>query len=206
MDEQHLSKMEKILLALHQLSAGSTRGIKFEDIVVKVFERYPEEFHLRGYVQFPDSGDTVHKPLYEAKKKGLVNAGNKIFSLTDRGVEVVAEMATAISGKRIRSTTRLSRYAESEVERISQLESFASLYLQGNTDKILDTDFYNYLGVTVRTLKNDFNGRLNTVNAVIKELKALPKNQMSATYRKIIEFHDFMLKKFREELAYKTNN
>ena len=48
---------------MYRLAHGHTSALKYEDIVVKAFELYPEEFALRGYSQYPDSSD-IHKPLY----------------------------------------------------------------------------------------------------------------------------------------------
>ena len=48
---------------MYELAGGTTKSLKYEDIVVKAFERFPDEFALRGYPQFPDASD-IHKPLY----------------------------------------------------------------------------------------------------------------------------------------------
>ena len=42
---------EKILVAMYRLAHGRTSPLKYEDIVVKAFELFPEEFALRGYSQ-----------------------------------------------------------------------------------------------------------------------------------------------------------
>ncbi len=54
---------EKILVAMYALTDGETRMLSYEDIVVKAFELFPDEFALRGYPNFPDASD-IHKPLY----------------------------------------------------------------------------------------------------------------------------------------------
>ena len=50
-----LLKRQKILLVLFRLSKHSKMNLKFEDIVVALFKKYPEEFQLKGYQQYPDS-------------------------------------------------------------------------------------------------------------------------------------------------------
>ena len=40
-------------------------------------------------------------------------------------------------------------------------------FANGKREKILDTDFYNFLGCTVRTPPNDFLGRVNTTNDAV---------------------------------------
>ena len=54
---------EKILVAMHRLAEGGTEFLRYEDIVVKAFEMFPDEFALRGHSRFSDSSD-IHKPLY----------------------------------------------------------------------------------------------------------------------------------------------
>ena len=89
MQKVNLSRGEKILLVLYELSGKSRKSIRYEDIVVKAFETYPNDFHLKGYSQYPESGDLVHKPLYDFKKKGLLVAGKKMFALTEKGLVAV---------------------------------------------------------------------------------------------------------------------
>lgn len=201
---QSLSRFQKVLLALLDLSESTRRNIRFEDIVVKLFKDYPEEFHLRGYKEYPDSGDMVHKPLYDAKKKGLVTAGNKIFTLTDRGISIATQIKDVVAGKHIRSDNRLSRHAEKEVARILSLDGFQGLFINDEREKILDTDFYNYLGVTVRTSKNDFMGRSETMKSVVKELESLKSDEKKPLYDKIIQYHNFLFDKFGEIITYKS--
>lgn len=107
-----LSRGEKILLVLYELANKSRKSIRYEDIVVRAFETYPDDFHLKGYPQYPESGDLVHKPLYDYKKKGLVLAGQKMFALTEKGLVAVEKLKGAISGLSVVNTERMSRDIE----------------------------------------------------------------------------------------------
>lgn len=201
---QKLSRPEKVLLALYELSGGSNKPVKFEDVVVKLFKDYPGEFSLRGYEQYPDSGDLVHKPLYDAKKKGLLTAGSKIFAFTDRGLAVAEKIKAAAMGKQIKSSKRLPRWAENEVKRILRSDGFTKLFLGDQREGVLDTDFYAYLGVTVRTEKNDFSGRVQTMEKMVDELKSLEPKYKQPLYDRIVEYHNFLFDKFKNELVYKS--
>ena len=133
-DIHNLSRGEKILLFLYEFGEGGRAKIRYEDIVVGLFKKYPHDFQLKGHAEYPDSGDLIHKPLYDFKKKGYVNAENKIFSLTERGVE----LARQLSGKGKKtddSTDRLSRSAETEVSRLKSLEGFL-LFVGGNKERL----------------------------------------------------------------------
>lgn len=196
-----LSRGEKILLVLYELSGKSHKSVRYEDIVVKAFERYPDDFHLKGYPQYPESGDLVHKPLYDFKKKGLVVAGNKMFALTEKGVVAVEALSKAISGLTVTNTERVTRDIEKEVVRISKTTGF-NLYVNSEADKIVDTDFFEYLGATVRTARNDFIGRLNTVSDVMKQTK----DKKNPLYGKLAEYHSFMIEKFDDIVKYKKEH
>src|SRR3989344_143662 len=154
-----LSRADKLLITMYEMSEGEIKSLRFEDIVVSAFKKYPDDFHLRGYEEFPDSGDLVHKPLYDFRKSGLVEAGNKVFTLTSRGLSTAEALIKKLSGREVTKEGRLSAFAEKEIVRIEGLESF-KLFLNNEKDKILDMDFFAFLGVTVRTPKNDFIGRL----------------------------------------------
>lgn len=196
-----LSRGEKILYTLYKLSGKSRKSIRYEDIVVKAFETYPDDFHLKGYPQFPESGDLVHKPLYDFKKKGLLVAGNKMFALTEKGLVAAERIESAVTGKTVSNTERVTRDIENEVTRITKTPGFG-LFVNGESDNIVDTDFFEYIGVTVRTPKNDFIGRLNTVTDVVKATK----DKKNPVFSKLSEYHKFMVGKFGDVIQYKKDH
>jgi len=198
-----LSRAEKILLVMYELSNGKKKNLKFEDIVIALFKRYRDDFHLRGYPRYPDS-ENVEKAIYSnLKKNGLVNYGNKIFSLTDKGL-LFAKKLNAVFGKaKIISSVKLSRFLDKELLRIKNLEGF-KLFLEGDVDKIVDTDFYSYLATSVRTEKDEFLGRLKTIEDVINELQK--KTEKEPLYNKIIHYHEFIIDKFKEIIDYYKRN
>lgn len=195
-----LGRSDKLLLFLYEKGNGKQVKIRYEDIVVGVFKKYPHDFHLKDYPEYPDSGDMIHKPLYDAKKKGYLNAVNKVFSLTDRGFEYARQLSTGGSVAETTSSDRLSRNTGVEFMRIKNLEGFL-LFSKGEGHKLTDTDFYDYLGVTVRTQKNAAIGRLNTVDAVYKELKSSD----DALVAKVTQYHDFLMDKNKKIVSFFTS-
>jgi hypothetical protein len=159
---------EKILVAMYMLTNGDARMLSYEDIVVKAFELFPDEFALRGYPHFPDASD-IHKPLYgPLRRAGLIRRANKNFGLTPKGIEVGRRLVESMNGKQgVRpEPERLTRPTEAEIERMVETPAF-KLYTEGRENSILDTDFYAFLGCTVRTDRYGFLGRLNTVRDAI---------------------------------------
>ena len=197
-----LSRMEKILLAMYEISNGEKKNIKFEDLVVTLFQKYPDHFHLKGYPKFPDS-EAINNALYHnLKRKGVINYGNKIFSLTEQGLSIGKEIKNLVKGKTIIPAIRFPKYIEGEIQRIKFLEGF-KLFLNKEDSQILDTDFYDYLGVTVRTRKSDFLGRLKIIE---DSIRGLSKIKEDALYKKLVEYHQFMLNKFQDIIEYKSKN
>jgi hypothetical protein len=195
-----LSRAQKILLTLFKLSKGTNKQVRFEDIAVGVFKNFPADFQLRGYPQYPDTGDIVHKPLYSGlKKKGYVLSGNKYFSLTPNGIAYAKELLNGSpeASKDDSNSTKLSASQRKEIERIQGTKA-VELFFSGKKDEILDIDFYAYLAVTVRTNKYDFLGRLKTVEDAIEATKGKNKT----LYEKLIECHRFLLEKFKSNVDF----
>ncbi len=189
-----LQRPDKIILAMYDLASGTSKPLKYEDIVVKAFQLYPQDFGLRGYSHFPDSSD-IHKPLYgPLKRAGYVLAGNKQFRLTPKGVERGKMLSN--EGKNVLKGTpqRLSRDKEAELQRIYQTEAL-QLFLAKKGDKILDTDFYSYLGVTVRTERNEFLGRLSTVEDAVTSAAAISDDHRA---KSALDLHQFLVNRFSE--------
>lgn len=192
-----LTKMEKILVVMYEMSHKKI-SFKYEDIVVCLFKKFKNDFHMHGYPQYPDSGDSTQRSFYTLKKKGLLAIGNKTFTLTDKGADLAKKLTSLSIGKRVYSTKKFDRYVEKEINRIKKLEGLKK-FMNSELDFILDTDLYDYLGTTVRSRKSDFNSRLNTVNDVITQLSNGPTEE----HRPIIDFHKYMLNRFNEEIKYK---
>ena len=196
---QNLSRADKILIVLYELSKGTTKSLHYEDIVVTLFKKYPRDFAMRGYPKYPDS-EGVNREFYRGgmKKSGLINYSNRVFSLTDKGLNYVEKIFDLSRNEKLVRTEKLSRFADKEIKRIRGTEGF-KLFIQGETQKVNDTDFYTYLGITPRTPKNDFLGRLNTVNEAVRELKER-RNKSNLDF-KMIDYHNFLLERKFKNIA-----
>jgi hypothetical protein len=155
---------EKILRAIFEVASGTTQVCAYEDIVVQAWKMWPEEFGLRGYVhEHPDSSD-LHKPLYgPLKREGLVRSSNKKFGLTERGLATVERLR---AGGELRHIDR-GRLERDEKAEVLRLVDRPAVRMLPSPDELLDTDLYDFYGVTVRTKPGEFAGRLRTVDAAI---------------------------------------
>jgi len=158
---------------MHELSQGSTKPLKYEDIVVAAWKKFPQDFSLRGY-EYPDSSD-IHKPLYgPLKSKGFIRTANKFFSLTEHGLAYIESVLKKVGGSKPTKAQaeRLGRGEQAEVEKLLQSDAF-KLYESGEKDKILDSDIYAFYGVTVRTGKNEFIGRITVVTSAVDNARRI---------------------------------
>jgi hypothetical protein len=155
-----------ILLAMRKVAGEATRLCAYEDIVVEAWKLFPQEFGLRGYAdKYPDSSD-LHKPLYgPLKREGYVRVQNKKFGLTESGL-AAAERLRHPDDERIPELGRVGRDQRIEIERLAKKASVALLE-QAKADELVDTDLYDFYGVTVRTKPADFAGRITAVDAAV---------------------------------------
>jgi hypothetical protein len=192
------NKGDKILLVLFDLSEGLKKILKFEDVVVALFKKFPNDFHLKGYKEYPDSGDSIKRRLYTFRDSGLLNVNNMLFSLTDKGLDYTQKIKKNVGKKELGGKENFDRYIEKEINRIKKLRSF-TLFLNKDFQNILDTDFFDYLGISVRSERMDFKARLN----FIKEVNKVISNEGIEPYLSINKFHYFMVDKFKDDINYK---
>ena len=187
-----LSKSQKILAAMFELAGGQSKPLHYEDIVVFAFRKHPQDFQLRGYPEYPDSSD-LHKPLYAMKRDGLVrSASDKSFILTARGLDVARELAGVAEPPQ----DRLTKQEENEVKRISKSPAL-ELFQTGQAARILDTDFYDYIGASVRTPKGDFVGRMKIVEEAVAAHREKINDRLSDT---LTALHNWMINQFQHEI------
>jgi len=156
-----------ILIAISVVSDGTTRLCAYEDIVVRAWQLFPQEFGLRGYVDlYPDASD-LHKPLYgPLKRDGYVRVQNKKFGLTDSGLAAAQEITQPPADESPEGKGRVRRDQLIEIEKLCK-KAAVGLVQQGPSEELLDTDLYDFYSVTVRTKPADFAGRIATVDRAI---------------------------------------
>ena len=154
------------------------------------------------HAEYPDASD-IHKPLYgPLKSRGFVLSANKRFKLTEKGRVYALQLDKVVKGllpfeelsTDIPRADRLSRDKEAELRRAAETDAFR-LFALGQKEKILDTDFYSYLGTTVRTERNEFLGRLQAVSDAVQDAARISNDSKHAI---LLQLHDFLLAKFAD--------
>jgi hypothetical protein len=159
-------RQEKVLAAVFQASGGTTKLCPYEEIVVQAWKMFPAEFGLRGFTElYPDASD-LHKPLYgPLKRLGYVRSQNKKFGLTEHGLSEARHLVR--HGARANRATRVERHQHDEISRLRD-KAAVGIVAAGKQDELLDTDFYDFYSVTVRTKPGDFAGRIKTVDEALE--------------------------------------
>lgn len=193
-------RQEKILRAIFEVAGGTTRLCAYEDIVVQAWKMWPQEFGLRGHTdKYPDASD-LHKPLYgPLKREGLVRSQTKKFGLTESGLAVAERARNPALSSQDRG--RVQRDQKAEIERIGDRAVVELVVLEQSAD-LLDTDLYDFYGVTVRTSPGDFAGRLRTVDRSIDAALATRDPSVDAArLAAVAATRDVLHEKFRELIA-----
>jgi hypothetical protein len=89
---------EKILLAAYQLEEEGQTPFSAEALIVAAWQKYPRTFGLKGYAeQFPDSNKVLASIMGGrgiAKRGWLVKVGQKLYSLSRDGRQLVRRLLT----------------------------------------------------------------------------------------------------------------
>lgn len=194
-DKNMLSKKEKILHVLFEMSNGSRKTLKYEDILVKLFDLYPEDFHLRGYPQYPD---TSNQSFYSLRKEGLIQIYNKFVALTEKGQHEAKETFQQKHNQLNNMSYKLSRDITNEINRIKKTDAF-QLFIANRQEEVVDTDFFSYIGTTVRTDRTNFSARLNTLQDIMNSIRS------DVNYKTIVNSYDYLLNKFEDLIKEKLS-
>jgi hypothetical protein len=193
----------KILEALFALSPEGPRLVTYEDIVVKAWEFYPDDFGLRGYSDlYPDASD-IHVPLYkELKSSGLVATGpsrQKKFKLTAAGWDLARSLFSSGNNVDATATGRMSRSAAQELQHLERATA-TGLYVSGEHDDILDTDFFAFYRTSVRAPTREFESRLAQTRRALDE--AVLTNAPGAEQLRDVD--EYLRKRFADIITLKT--
>ena len=191
-----ISNREKLLCVVYEMLSGKPGTLKYEDVSAKAFIRYPNEFQLRGYPKYPDT-EHMSKRLYDLRRDGLIQVHNRFVTLTEKGI-TYAKRIVKTQIKPRKTPTKISRDILGEVVRIKKTDAY-QLFESGHKDQIVDTDFFSFLGTTVRTERTDFRSRIRTLQDAINALKGIEE------YKLIVDLHNYVFERFKDTIKIKLS-
>jgi len=180
----------KLLNVIFNMSLKQKKPLKYEDVYIKAFKKYPDAFQLRGYPAYPDT-ELMSKKIYDLRKNGLIQIHRKFITITEKGRSFVEGFMQS----KIKLLSRndisklLSRDIANQIDRIRNTDAF-QLFIANKKEQIVDTDFFSYLGTTVRTERTDFNARIKTIKDIIETIK------INEEYKTIVDLHNYLFEKF----------
>lgn len=183
--EAPLSQPQMVLLAIFRVSRGTTQKVPYEEIVLQAWKDFPSSFSLRNHPEHPDASD-VHKKLYQSlKTDGLVaSLGNKIFRLTEKGIEEAQRISERAVGKpkpvRI-DAVRLSRSEESFIEQALKSRTF-SAWKAGERDGLVDYDARVFFQFSTATPIDERRRRKSAGLEAIEKARAMGAGDSTALH------------------------
>ncbi len=186
-----LTKKDKILYTIVKMYNDGDNLLRYEDILVKVFKSFPEDFQIRFYPQFPDT-DTIRRALYQLIPEGYIRISNRNCALTNDGKARGNKIIKSLDGDTIQIEGRRDLNYNIEIKRLLRSEGF-NMYLTGKMDKIIDQDFYEFYRSSVRTRNLELLGKIKQINEVINRYST--ENTLQA--KNLLAYSSFLLTKFK---------
>jgi hypothetical protein len=180
----HLTVLDKLLLAAFGLEEQGSRPFSAEDLVVSAWQTFPDTFGLAGYrggkgnLSYPDSNRVFaevmgSKPI---RKRGLLEkVGSKMYQLTEAGREHARLLLNrpADSDSKVEKAA-LARETEAELKRL-----LATKALEKAKDRREeDLTFYDacaFWRISPRSSAIELEGRLGNLERVVASAREVMK-------------------------------
>ena len=186
------SKAARILYVMLLLIEKGNIKLKFEDIVVRSFELFPDVFRLGKYKNLPDS-HKVNRSIYtDLKPRGLIKTyGTGYYELTPIGYNI-AKTFKMNKEKIIRFEEK--KYEKEKVQILKRLLNSQAykMYMNREQESIVDSDFFNFYRISIRMKKNDF---LNNIELICKTIKEAKGKGIEGS-RSLLELNNFLINRY----------
>ena len=218
-----LSVVDKLLIAAIDLVREGKDPFSAEELVVNAWKHFPDTFGLSGYIDengrriYPDSNRVFaeimgSKPV---RKKGfLKKVGVKMYQLTETGQSQAKRLSEQVVGGRIVDNvakTGLSRGMVVQIKRLFSSKAFEK-YVGERLDEITFYDACSFWGITPRSTKMDFEGKIANFRTLIETSlkdgkgKDLSFEHGGSSYSPkelmlLLKVHDLLLMNFEEQVA-----
>jgi len=164
-----LSKAEKLLVAAGRIVADGSSEFSIEDLVVRAHREFPNDFSLKGYVQYPDSNSVFTQMM--GKKAPLIvrgwleKTGTKQYRLTPKGLHDLN--ALDVEGEATVSV-QVERAREDALGRLLTSDAY-ELFRDDRGEEITFHQFCRFAGLSARDKWQKVEGKLATLEHVAME-------------------------------------
>jgi len=211
---------EKILLAAHGLEEAGQSPFSAEALIVAAWQKFPRAFGLKGYLeQYPDSNKVLAAIMGGkgiARRGWLAKMGQKLYSLTREGRQVVRRLFTDGEQPEAASTEAVKLSAELEKLINGLLASSAiEKTREGRQTELTFVDACRFWNVTESLSSEVLNARLDHVGAGIAAVErqvgfgsATLNNGRSvspAELEQLGDLHEYLEERFSRHLTLLRN-
>lgn len=200
MVDSEANMSDKILLAIYELEKKRKTGGKItkEEMVVKVWKMFPNDFSIRGYPQYPNAD--ISKYVTKLFKENLLKGSFYNYTITEKGKEY-AKALLAQGPIKSKEAISIPRQIESEISRIKNSKTFR-LYSQGESN-FIESDLFDFLGTSSRSFgdsnKTAFISKFNLISKEVIPFCEKNKNK-ELEAEKVISLWNILLYKFKDLL------
>ena len=217
MKSNKLSQAEKILISASELSK-SKKIFSAEDLTVKSWELYQDDFSLRGYQQFPNSNQIYtflmnkNGPMY--KNGWIRKVGEKQYKITDTAENYILEELKSKRSEKKEMRANLSRNIYEKVKKFLEDDIAKKILKFQNVENTTFDQICYFWGITSRVngpvltekleqiktwisiLEKDFKKDTKYLN--IDESLTIDKKQL----KNLKKNQEFFETKFKKEIDY----
>ena len=161
-----LSKSNKALIAIYELEQERNEmdKITVEDVAVRLWKKYPTEFSMKGYSQYPNVD--IQKYITKLLSNHLINGGVFNYTITAKGTEYVKSLLSEKIVAKTEITNEVRRDIKIEIERILNSKAFI-YYISTKKPKFVESDLFDFMGTSSRSLmthnQSIFISKYNTI-------------------------------------------
>ena len=200
MVDSEANMSDKILLAIYELEKKRKTGAKItkEEMVIKVWKMFPNDFCIRGYPEYPNAD--ISKYVTKLFKENLLKGSFYNYAITEKGKQYAK---TLLSKGPIKSKELISvpRYVEAEISRIKSSKIF-QLYTRGEFN-FIESELFDFLGTSSRSFgdsnKTAFISKFNLISKEVIPFCEKNKDKKSEAV-KIVSLWNILLSKFKDLL------
>jgi hypothetical protein len=213
---------EKILLSAFQLEERGHSPFSAEALIVSAWQNYPATFGLKGYTdQYPDANKVLASIMGEkglAKRGWLAKMGQKLYSLTREGKQVVRRIQNV--DEEVNEVPLVAVPASLPTEQDKMFLNFAASsawqkYHDGGKADLNFADACRFWGITENLTGNLLNQRLDQVGTLLHDMEkqvgqvgvvlSNGKRLTGGELGELAELHDYLEDRFDRHLMLLRN-
>jgi hypothetical protein len=212
---------EKILLSAFQLEERGHSPFSAEALIVCAWQNYPATFGLKGYAdQYPDANKVLASIMGEkglAKRGWLAKMGQKLYSLTREGKQVVRRLQN-VDEEEAAPLVAMPASLPAEQDKLFQTLAGSSAwqkYHDGGKADLNFSDACRFWSITENLTGTLLNQRLDHVGTVLHDLEKQVgqigvvlgngKRLTGGEIAELAELHDYLEDRFDRHLMLLRN-